>query len=123
MNAKDIVITPEGKQGPRYRSMHDARPTAPNGTIWRVSKVEGDIVTLYAYNAWNRFCEETTTADMIVPFDERSVLTRQMLEDDFKRNGEMQMLSDIAEARRNGVSLTDEAKAYMNDVIYNNIDR
>lgn len=69
MKAEDIIITPEGRSGPQYRSIHDARPTAPNGTLWRVSKVEGETVHLYAYNGWGRFLEETCRLDQLFLYE------------------------------------------------------
>ncbi len=37
-----IILTPEGHAGPRYRS--------PNGRLWRVSRIDGEVAHLWAFD-------------------------------------------------------------------------
>jgi hypothetical protein len=48
---------------------------------------------------------------------QHGVLGVAALREDYKRNGDMRLLADVAEARKNGVALTEEAEAFLVEVI------
>lgn len=48
----------------------------------------------------------------------KSEITAAMLIDDHERNGIIQMLSDVDEARKTGVPFTEAAEAYLYDVYH-----
>ncbi len=73
VNLADLKLARVGcREGKQYRSTHDARLTAPDGTVWRVSAItpEGN-VSVWSYNAWGRLYQETSRLDQLFELESK----------------------------------------------------